>query len=224
MEERIIRSARYTGVLALLALAVWAGFVWAAPLIKSPPDQKILYVHVSNVAPAYLGFILTAVGGIGFLATRREAWDRFALASAEVGVVFCSLLLVSGPIWAKAAWNEWWAWDLRLISTTVLWFIYVAYLFLRSFAEGSDAARTFASVYGVLGTLAIPFVVYAVDIAGGKTMHPTQADRTIEAVSNTLLAGTLAFLMVFVWLVAKRIGVARLEDLVAQRRFDEETP
>ena len=166
MEERIIRSARYTGVLALLALAVWAGFVWAAPLIKSPPDQKILYVHVSNVAPAYLGFILTAVGGIGFLATRREAWDRFALASAEVGVVFCSLLLVSGPIWAKAAWNEWWAWDLRLISTTVLWFIYVAYLFLRSFAEGSDAARTFASVYGVLGTLAIPFVVYGPCRAG----------------------------------------------------------
>ena len=218
MEERIIQSARYTGVLAWIALGVWAYLVWAAPVVANPPDQKILYVHVPNVAPAYLGFILTAVGGIGFLSTRREAWDRFALASAEVGVLFCTLLLVSGPIWAKAAWNEWWAWDLRLIATTVLWFIYVAYLFLRSFAEGSDAARTFASVYGVLGTLAIPFVKFAVDIAGAKTMHPSEADRTIDAVATTLGMGTLAFLVVFAWLVAKRLGVARLEAIVAERR------
>lgn len=221
MEERIIRSARYTGVLALLALAVWAGFVWAAPVVVNPPGQKILYVHVPNAIPAYLGFILTAVGGIGFLSTRREEWDRLAVACAEVGVLFCTLLLVSGPIWAKAAWHTWWVWDLRLIATSVLWFIYVAYLFLRSFAEGSDAARTFASVYGVLGTLAIPFVWFAVDVAGGQTMHPTEADRSLEGVKNALQMGMVAFLLVFAWLVAKRLGVARLEAVVAEKRLGE---
>ena len=221
MEERIIRSARYSGVLALLALALWAYCVWAAPLVIDPPGQKILYVHVPNVAPAYLGFILTAIGGIGFLSTRSDEWDRLALACAEVGVVFCTLLLVSGPIWAKAAWNAWWVWDLRLIATTVLWFIYVAYLFLRSFAEGSDSARTFAAVYGVLGTLAIPFVRFAVDLAGSRTLHPTQADRSIEGVATALLAGTIAFLLIFCWLVAKRLAVARLEATIAEQRRAE---
>ncbi len=221
MEERIIRSARYTGVLALLALAVWAYFVWAAPVIVNPTGQKILYVHVPNVAPAYLGFILTAVGGIGFLSTRSRAWDRFSLACAEVGVFFCTLLLVSGPIWAKASWNTWWEWDLRLIATMVLWFIYVAYLFLRSFAEGSDAARTFAAVYGVLGTLAIPFVRFAVELAGSKTMHPAQADRSIEGVATALQVGVIAFLVVFCWLVAKRLAIARLEATLDERRHGE---
>lgn len=221
MEERIIRSARYSGVLALLALAVWAYYVWAAPAIINPPGQSILYVHVPNVAPAYLGFILCAVGGVGFLSTRGEAWDRFALASAEVGVFFCTLLLVSGPIWAKAAWNTWWEWDLRLIATTVLWFIYVAYLFLRSFAEGSDSARTFAAVYGVLGVLGIPFVRFAVELAGSKTMHPTSADRSIEGIGAALLAGTLAFLVVFGWLLAKRLAIARLEAILDEQRRAE---
>jgi heme exporter protein C len=218
MEERFIRSARYTGVLALIALAVWAYYAWSAPVIVNPPGQKILYVHVPNAAPTYLGFILTAVGGIGFLSTRGAAWDRFALASAEVGVLFCTLLLVSGPIWAKAAWGAWWVWDLRLLATAVLWFIYVAYLFLRSFAEGSDAVRTFAAVYGVLGTLAIPFVRYAVELAGSRTMHPTQADRSIEGVAATLVAGTIAFLLVFCWLLAKRLAVARLEAVLDDAR------
>ena len=221
MEERIIRSARYTGALALLALAVWAYFVWAAPVIVNPTGQKILYVHVPNVAPAYLGFILTAVGGIGFLSTRSRAWDRFSLACAEVGVFFCTLLLVSGPIWAKASWNTWWEWDLRLVATMVLWFIYVAYLFLRSFSEGSDAARTFAAVYGVLGTLAIPFVRFAVELAGAQTMHPAQADRSIEGVATALWAGFVAFLVVFCWLVAKRLSIARLEAILEERQHGE---
>ncbi|MBW2416074.1 MAG: cytochrome c biogenesis protein CcsA [Deltaproteobacteria bacterium] len=190
MEERLIRSARYTGLLALAALAVWAYLAWTAPVEKvQGVIQKIMYVHVPNVGPAYLGFVLTAVGGIGFLATRREAWDRFALASAEVGVVFCSLILLSGPLWAKPAWGVWWVWDLRLTSTVVLWFIYVAYLFLRAFAAGS-------------------------------TLHPTDPSRQglPPGIAAALRSGMVAFLLIFAWLVARRLGVARLEALVEEHR------
>lgn len=213
MEQAVIRSARVTGPLALAATAVWAYLVAGAPLdVAQGVIQKIFYVHLPCVLPAYLGFILAAAGGIGFLSTRREDWDRLALAGAEVGVVFCTLVLVTGPIWAKPAWGHWWVWDLRLTSTLILWFIYVAYLFLRAFAYGSDPARTFAAVYGILGTAGIPFVYYSVRLARGSTLHP---DDPVSAglppgMGAPLVAGFAALLLVFAYLVARRLEVARL--------------
>jgi heme exporter protein C len=215
MEERIAASARYSGPLALVSIAVWLAMVaFVAPIEQvQGVVQKIFYVHVVCIAPTYLGFLLAAVGGIGFLRTRSAAWDRLALSGAEVGVVFCTLILVVGPIWAKPVWGHWWVWDLRLTSTLVLWFIYVAYLFLRAFALGSDPARTFAAVYGIAGTLAIPFVYYAVDLAGGSTLHPSNPAREglPPAMAWTALVGIGAFLVVFAYLVARRLDVARLE-------------
>lgn len=201
-----------------LALALGVG--WLALVVFYAPTervqglvQKIVYVHAPLGPAAYLGFVLTAVGGIGFLVTRALHWDRLAQSSAEVGVLFCTLILLSGPIWAKPVWGHWWVWDLRLTSTLVLWFIYVAYLFLRGLAFGSDTARTFASVYGIAGTAAIPFVYYAVDIAGGSTLHPSNPARAglPAAMAQTLVAGFVAFLVFYFYLTAQRLGIARLE-------------
>ena len=177
--ERRVASARGVGAATLAALALWLGLVvFYAPIEQVQGlVQKIFYVHIPAIIPTYLGFTLTAVGGVAFLRTRRESWDQLALGGAEVGVVFCSLMLIVGPIWAKPVWGHWWVWDLRLTSTLILWFIYVAYLFLRGLAFGSDAARTFTSVYGIIGTAAIPFVYFAVDIAQGSTMHPSNPAR-----------------------------------------------
>ena len=222
MEDRLIRSARVVGPIALVSLGLWLGMAFNAPIDRTQGVvQKILYAHVPCWLPAYLGFALTAVGGIGFLATRDERWDRLALSSAEVGVLFCTLGLLTGPIWAKQAWGHWWVWDLRLTTALVLWFIYVAYLFLRSFALGSDAARTLASVYGILGTAMIPFVYYAVDIAGGATLHPENPARhgMPAAMGWALIAGLAGFAALFLYLVARRLEVARLEALVLEREY-----
>ena len=176
----------------------------------------IFYVHVPILPPAYLVFVLTAVGGIGFLRTRREYWDRLAISGAEVGVVFCTLILVSGPIWAKPAWGHWWVWDLKLTSTVLLWFTYVAYLFLRGLTFGSDTARTFAAIYGIVGTVGIPFNYFAVEIARGATMHPSSPRESLPAeMVVTILAGLFAFLALFAWLLARRIEVAGLEAPLA---------
>ncbi len=216
MEKRIVRVGHWFGALALLGLGLWMVLV-----ISAPPEriqgvvQKILYVHVPCVPPAYLGFILTAIGGLGYLCTRRAAWDRLALAGAEVGIVFCTLIVVSGPIWAKAVWGHWWVWDLRLTMTLVLWFLYVAYLFIRALAFGSDTARTFAAVYGIAGTAVIPFVHYAVRLAGGSAMHPSTpaSGGTLPAsMAYPLLAGLGAFLLVFLYLLTRRFEVAGLES------------
>lgn len=216
MEDGVIRSARWTGLLALVGLPVWLALVvWVPEEAIQGLVQKIFYVHVPCWPPAYLGFALTAVGGIGFLSTRSEGWDRLALSGAEVGVLFCTLGLITGPIWAKPVWGHWWVWDLRLTSALVLWFIYVAYLFLRSLAFGSDAARTFAAVYGVAGTAMIPFVYYAVDLARGATLHPSNPVREGLPAEMlwTLLAGIATFLAIFAYLVGRRVEVARLEAL-----------
>ena len=216
MEQWWIRTARVTGPLALIAIALWLYMVvFTAPVERiQGVAQKIFYAPVPCWPPPYLGFLLTAVGGIGFLRTRRPSWDRLALTAAEVGVFFCTLGLITGPIWAKPIWGVWWVWDLRLTSTLILWFIYVAYLFLRAFAFGSDTARTFASVYGILGTALIPFVYFAVDLAQGNTLHPSNPVREglPAGMGSTLLAGVVAFLLAFGYLLARRFEIACLES------------
>ena len=214
-EDRAIRSARITGPVALVLVGLWLGLVaFYAPIEKTQGiAQKIFYAHVPPVPAAYLGFVMTAVGGIAFLRTRRDAWDRLALASAEVGVLFCTLNIVTGPIWAKPIWGHWWVWDLRLTSALVLWFIYLAYLFLRALAVGSDTARTFASIYGIAGTAGIPFVYYAVDLARGDTLHPENPARhglPLE-MALTALAGVAACLTLYCYFTARRLEIARLE-------------
>ncbi len=216
MTDRLSRAGGSIGLLALAAVGVWLGLViFVAPIEQTQGIvQKLFYVHVVCVPPTYLGFLLTAIGGIGYLRTRRPVWDRLAVAGAEVGVVFCTLILMVGPIWAKPVWGHWWVWDLRLTLTLVLWFIYVAYLFLRAFAFGSDAARTFASVYGILGTVLIPLVYYAVDLARGRAMHPSNPAREglPEAMVLPLWVGLGAFLLVFIYLTLRRFEVAGLES------------
>lgn len=210
-----IASARAVGAAALAALALWLALViFYAPIEQvQGVVQKIFYVHIPAIIPMYFGFVLTAIAGVAFLRTRADRWDQLALAGAEVGVVFCSLMLVVGPIWAKPVWGQWWVWDLRLTSTLVLWFIYVAYLFLRALAFGSDAAKTYTAIYGIAGTAAIPFVYFAIDIAQGSTMHPSNpAKEGLPAeMARTAGAGLVAFVLVFAWLVARRFEVAALE-------------
>ncbi len=221
MEERLTRAARWLGPIAIGVLGFWLVLViFVAPLERVQGIvQKIFYVHVACVAPSYLGFILTAIGGALYLRTRNTAWDRLAHAGAEVGVVFCTLILITGPLWAKPVWGHWWVWDLRLTLLLVLWFLYVAYLFLRSLTFGSDAARTFASVYGIAGTAVIPFVYYAVDLARGKTLHPENPARSGLPADMVLplLIGIGAFLLVFATLTLRRFEVAGLETRLLER-------
>jgi heme exporter protein C len=216
VDQRFVEAGRMLGLLALAGVALWLAMV----VFVAPPEraqgvvQKIVYAHVPSWVGAYLGFVLTAAGGLGYLLTRRESFDRLALSGAEVGVFFCTLGMVTGPIWAKSVWGVWWVWDLRLTSSLILWFVYVAYLFLRAFAAGSDAARTFASVYGIAGVALIPFVYYAVDIAQGSSLHPTNPAREglPPTMGWTLLAGFLAYLLLFAYFLACRLEIARLES------------
>jgi heme exporter protein C len=136
---------------------------------------RIIYYHVPSASVAFLFFAISLVGSIGYLAFRRsnanraQIADAWALAGAEVGVVFCTVVLTTGPLWGRRAWGIWWTWDARLTTTLVLWLIYVSYLLLRRFAAGPQM-QTLAAVLGIFGALDVP-IVYMSN-RWWRTQHP----------------------------------------------------
>src|SRR6201998_241937 len=136
---------------------------------------RIIYYHVPSATVAFLFFFVSLIGSIGYLAFRRnspnraQVADAWALAGAEVGVVFCTVVLTTGPLWGRRAWGIWWTWDARLTTTLVLWLIYVSYLLLRRFAAGPQM-QTLAAVLGIFGAVDVP-IVYMSN-RWWRTQHP----------------------------------------------------
>jgi len=142
----------------------------AAPTEATMGDvQRIFYYHVPSAWTAFACFLLNFVASIVYLFKRGQRADAFALSTAEVGVVFCTVVLVTGPLWAKPVWGIWWTWDARLTSTLVLWLIYVSYLLLRKFST-SGQTPVIAAVLAVFGFLDVPLVYWSIRIF--RTQHP----------------------------------------------------
>jgi heme exporter protein C len=219
---------------ALALCAIGFGFL----VVNAPLDseqgviQKILYLHAPCAMAAYLGFLLTAVGGALYLWRREERFDRFAASAAEVGVFFCTLVLVTGPIWGRGTWGSWWSWDLRLTLTLLLFLVYLSYLLLRSFTEGSERTARFAAIYGIAGLAVIPLNYFAIDLAGGRSIHPENLEGgSLGAGMGTpFLMGVVTAIVAFSHLLLGRVDVARLKAELAEReavrddRRGEESP
>ena len=174
---QVDRHAARPGVdwlLLLAAAAVAATFVRAiyfTPVeAQQGPAQKIFYVHAPSAWVAFLAFGLVAVAGLLYLWLRDLNLDRIAESSAEVGVVFTTVVLITGPLWGKPVWGTWWTWDARLTLTLFLWFIYLGYIVLRGAVEDRAMRARYSSVLGVLGALLIPFIHLSVYLF--RTLHP----------------------------------------------------
>src|SRR5882672_5252875 len=155
---------------ALMVLAAGAIFLYAPTDALQGPVQRIFYLHVSSAIAAYGCFAVVLVGGIIYLRNESPAADRFARAGALVGVVFTTVTLVMGMLWAKPIWGNFWAWDARLTSTLVLWIIYAGYLLVRRLAEPGRQAARFAAVVGIFGFIDVPVVHFSV--TWWRTVHP----------------------------------------------------
>ncbi len=219
-------TALWATGLPLVALAVvQAVLVMAAPIDSvQGVIQKILYVHPACAFAAYAGFLVTAVAGVLYLWRNEERYDRVAAAGAEVGVVFCTLVILTGPIWGKGTWGHWWTWDPRLTVTLLLWFVYLAYLLLRSFTEGSERTARFAAVYGIAGLAVIPLNYFAIDLFGGAALHPEnlQRDSLGEGMRLPFLVSVLTALAALAHLIVLRVEVASLQAR-AERPGEPET-
>jgi len=155
---------------ALLSYALYEALVVAPTEATMGDVQRIFYYHVPSAWTAFLLFLINFVASVVYLIRRNTKADIVALVTAEVGVVFCTVVLITGPIWARPVWGIWWTWDLRLTLTLVLWLIYVSYLVLRRFSS-SGQTPLLAAVLAVFGALDVPLVYFSIWYF--RTQHPS---------------------------------------------------
>jgi heme exporter protein C len=156
---------------ALMVAALYMVFVYVPTEKNSGIVQRIFYFHVPVAWVSFLAFFVTFIFSILFLWKKETKWDAIACASAEIGVIFTTLVLITGPVWAKPAWGIWWTWDARLTTSLVLWLIYVAYLLVRGLATEPSRGARYGAVMGIIGFIDVPIVFLTVNL--WRTQHPS---------------------------------------------------
>ena len=212
-EVRIPRSDILLGLsFALMIAALYLVFIYVPTEASMGIVQKIFYFHVPLAWVAFLAFFVVFIASILYLWKREGKWDTLAHSSAEVGIVFTSLVLITGPIWAKPIWGAWWTWDARLTTTLVLFMIYLAYLMVRSLATEKSQGARFAAVVGIVGFLDVPIVALAIVL--WRTQHPSAVifqGGLAPSMLLTLLVCIAAFSALYILLLVQRVSLRELE-------------
>ena len=211
-----VRLRPWLGITATAAaiLASWMGLVWAPTDAVQGDVYRVLFVHVPTAWLAYLAFVVVFLASIGWLWTRRPWFDALAVASAEIGVLFTGLFIVAGSIWAKPTWGVWWTWDPRLVTTAVMFVMYVGYLLLRSLSIDFERRATRAAVLGIVAVVDIPIVHLSVLWMNSQHQLPTVlragGSPSLDAsMGMTLGVSVIAFTLVYFALLAERMGIER---------------
>jgi len=202
--------------IAMLA-ALWCVFMYVPNERMQGAVQRIFYFHVNAAWAAFLGFFVAAGASAMFLWRGHAEYDRLAVAAVEIGMMFCTMVLITGPIWARPIWGAWWTWDPRLTMTVILWTIYAVYLVLRSGVREDPQIARYAAVLAVIGVLDVPLIMISVRLWRG--IHPS----VISAPANkggledprmvvALLVTLVAFALLFLWLFWLRYEGLRLRD------------
>lgn len=216
-------TAHLVLTLVWMLVAFYLIFLYAPQEVTMGEVQRIFYIHVSSAWTAFLAYFLVFFGSVGYLWKRARFADELAQAAGEVGFVFCSGVLATGPLWAKPVWGIWWTWDARLTSTFVLWLLFISYLMLRSYLIDPGRASLLGAVVGVMGFVDVPIVYMS--IRWWRTQHPQPVIAGGEGsgldprMAVTLLVTWGAFLCLFSYLVRQRLWLAEArQELVALRR------
>jgi heme exporter protein C len=224
---QVLRKSADTVLPALtlvsVAAAIWAVFVYVPTDSAQGIVQRIFYFHVPLAMMTFGAFGVVAIASVFFLWRGDRVWDRLASSAAEVGMLFCTLVLITGPIWARPIWGTWWTWDARLTTTLILWLIYAAYLMLRNMSGTGDQGARYAAVLGIVGAIDIPIINRSV--YWWRTIHPAVlvtreggsglADPSMRLTFQICM---LAFLCLFVWLLWVRNESGRLRDAAEDLR------
>ncbi len=219
----------WPGYLAFIGLILMLVDVYLIFMV-APTDsvlghvQRIFYFHVPLAIMSFLSFFVVLIGSIGYLISRKDRWDGLAHAGAEVGVVFVTLALITGIIWARPVWGTWWTWEPRLTTTLILWLIYVAYLMLRSYAPSRSQGAVYAAVVGIVGFVDVPIVYYSV--VWWRSIHPApvvgpfaQSGALDPTMLLVLLFSFLTFLVFIAYLLLERLALRDSEDRLRGLRF-----
>ena len=217
---------RATGTdgLATLGVAALLGVAGYCALFVAPTErtmgliQRIFYFHVPSAWTGFVAFLISFIASIAYLRVRAPKWDWLAVSSAEIGVAFMTVMLVTGPIWAKPVWGIWWTWDARLTSTFVLWALYVCYLLLRTLIDDPERRGVVSAVFNIFAAFDIPLVYFSIWFF--RTQHPQpvigDGGSLDPRMLRVLLLCWAALLGVFVLLLRQRYRVEALRHRVAE--------
>jgi heme exporter protein C len=214
MTTRLLGVASFV----LLAIVAYSIFFVAGPLAVQGDAARIIYFHVPMAIVAFLAFFVVFGASVAYLRTSNERWDHLGRASAEVGVIFTTLVLITGAIWGYPIWGTWWSWDPKLTTTLILWFMYLAYLMVRSYAEPPRGPR-FAAIVGIVAFVDVPIVYMS--SSWWRTLHPQPvigplAEQQPPAnIVELLLLSLVAFTVLYVFLVRVRAEIEQTEAAVA---------
>jgi len=214
----VVRRGVIISGVALLGIAVVVVLALGFTPVEARQGlaQKIFYLHGPSAWCTLLAFSLVGVAGGLYLWLEDPRLDRFAAASAEVGVAFSTVMLTTGPIWAKPIWGTWWTWDARLTLTLFLFFLFVGYLALRAAVHDRHERARFSAVVGIMGLLLVPFVHLSVYLF--RTLHPQPIVLKPSEPSlpwemlRTLLISTAMFTLLYIGYVTIRYGIALAAD------------
>ncbi len=204
--RKSIQFFEWLSLFGLLSCGIWI-FLFTPIEINQGFPQKIMYLHVPTVIITYLAFFVVFAFSIAYLWKRDLMYDKIAKSSAEIGLIFCSLVLITGAIWGKPTWGTYWVWwDVRLLTTLLLFLIFVGYFILRKAINDRDKEARLAAVLGIIGCLDIPIIHKSIEWAKGRTLHqPTtflkvENEKINPSISDSLmnpLTFTIFFILFF---------------------------
>ena len=202
--------------LLLILVSIVAVFYYAPVEQTMGIVQKIFYFHVASAwTGLFLAFGVVFVASILFLWKKKEIYDTLAYCSAEIGILFTTLVLLTGPMWAKPIWNTYWTWDPRLTTTLILWLIYIGYLLLRNMIESPEKAARISAVYGIIGFVDVPIVYLSIRI--WRTLHPKHVmimggenSGLDPRMLQVLMLSLAAFTFLFLTLLLIRVDIEKM--------------
>jgi len=220
--NRTLTSALIVAV--LMCIAGYAA-LFIAPDERTMHDaQRIFYFHVPSWIAMFMAFLVTVTSNVAYLSTRSQRWDWLGVASAEVGVVCCTIGLITGPLWGKPAWGIWWTWDARLTTTFLLWLLYISYLVLRTMIAEADGRARLSAAFGIFAFLDVPLVYVSNRL--WRTQHPPPVffggpDSGVDpTMGKVLLLCTVAEVGVMILLLADRYRLERMRYEVDRLTFE----
>lgn len=234
--QTALAKAGSRGAQRILGWATVAGLVAAGvlALFVVPPDAtqgdvaRLLYVHVPSAWLAFASFGVVFLASVAYLRTKRTRWDRVAVSSAEIGVLFCVLTIVLGSLWGRPVWGTWWTWDPRLTTTAMLLLIYVGYLTLRKVADSPTRRAHWSAVIGIVGFVDVPITHLSVtwwrSLHQGATVLRLGSPTIAPSMLATLLFALLVFSLAYGYLMAVRMRIGRMEDRAATTVVSQPAP
>ncbi|HKY33629.1 MAG TPA: cytochrome c biogenesis protein CcsA [Candidatus Polarisedimenticolia bacterium] len=212
---RALRLLLPVAVTGLAVGTLYLAFFHAARERVMGDIQRIFYFHAPAGLVCFFAFFVTFLASIAYLATRRPVWDIVGRASTEAGLLLCSIVLLTGPLWARPVWGTYWTWEARLTTTLVLWLIYAAYLMVRRYTDDPDQQARFAAVLGIVGFLDVPIVYWSVRVWRGH--HPlvlkvSGGGGLEQSMQHAFLGGVATYVALYACLMMLRVPMGRQEE------------